>query len=205
MRFVDVKIGQRIVQMVPFFHRTSDTKKYLDWKEMMNFVLESLDYLEAKKVRQACSDFIDYAIVWQDKVLFGRKRCEENPIVTWEDMKRVMRKNFFFPNHYDDRSGGRDLHEMSFASTCCSSMEEKRVAKPMMDSTHELPKHEYQCTSKILNSCTCDINLSWCQENGPDIIQCLSELTIVADSKQRFNPNLKLRKLRILKFHILLM
>ena len=44
-------------------------------------------------------EFTDYAVIWWDQLVIGRRRSGERPIATWEDMKSVMRKRFV-PSHF---------------------------------------------------------------------------------------------------------
>ena len=44
-------------------------------------------------------EFTNYAVIRWDQLVIGRRRNGERLIVTWEDMKAVMRK-CFVPSHY---------------------------------------------------------------------------------------------------------
>lgn len=165
---------------IPSFHGRSDPKGYLEWDERMERVFENHHHSETMKVRRACSEFMGYATTWWSKVVSGRRRCGETPIATWEEMKREMRKRFA-PNHYDVRSGRRDLNEKFFASTRRSRSEEELMLGPKMDSTQKVPNHEYQGTSKT--SCTYDIVAPCCKDIGLKVIQCSSELVTIVDSQ----------------------
>jgi hypothetical protein len=41
----------------------------------------------------------DYTLIWWDQNVIGRRRNGERPIVSWEEMKVLMRRRFV-PNHY---------------------------------------------------------------------------------------------------------
>jgi len=45
-------------------------------------------------------EFINYAIIWWDQIILGRKRNEEKPVKTWEGMKAIMRKRFVLGYYY---------------------------------------------------------------------------------------------------------
>ncbi|XP_073286746.1 uncharacterized protein [Primulina huaijiensis] len=70
-----------------------------EWEKRVEFVFECHHYSEQKKVRLAVVEFLDYALIWWDQLVTTRRRYNENPIETWDEMKRVMRKRFV-PNHY---------------------------------------------------------------------------------------------------------
>lgn len=99
----------------------------------MEILFENQHYSEVERVRRACSKLSDYAKTWWDKLVLGRKRCLEDPIVTWGEMKRVMKKHFV-SYHHDMRSGRRGLCEEFCASMRRPSRKEIRVASPMGDS-----------------------------------------------------------------------
>ncbi|XP_073018762.1 uncharacterized protein [Primulina eburnea] len=126
------------------------------------------------KVRRACSEFSDYATTWWDKLVLCRRRCGDDPIVTWDEMKMVMRKQFV-PNH-DNRRGGRrderDLYETPLTSNWRTSLEEKHCGRPKKESRREASKYEYQ-------------------EVGYDITQCPREEVTVVKSPVEFNSQME--------------
>jgi hypothetical protein len=55
--------------------------------------------LEAKKVKLVVIEFTDYALIWWDQNVINRRRSGERLVVSWEEMKVLMRRQFV-PNHY---------------------------------------------------------------------------------------------------------
>ena len=47
----------------------------------------------------AAIEFSDYALVWWDRLTIERMRSDEGPVETWDEMKRLMKKQFV-PDHY---------------------------------------------------------------------------------------------------------
>ncbi|XP_073054076.1 uncharacterized protein [Primulina eburnea] len=88
-----------IKMKIPSFHGKSDPEAYLEWEKRVEFVFECHHYSEQKKVRLAVVEFLDYALIWWDQLVTTKRRCNERPIESWDEMKRVMRKRFV-PNHY---------------------------------------------------------------------------------------------------------
>ena len=84
---------------IPSFHGKSDPEAYLEWEKRVEFVFECHHYSEQKKVRLAVVEVLDYALIWWDQLVTTRRRYNERPIESWDEMKRVMRKRFV-PNHY---------------------------------------------------------------------------------------------------------
>ena len=68
-------------------------------------VFDCHHYSEEKKVKLAVIRFTNYAIIWWDHLVTIRRQNQEHPIMTWNQMKVVMRK-IFIPNRYY-----RDLHK----------------------------------------------------------------------------------------------
>ena len=62
-------------------------------------VFDCHHYSEEKKVKLAVVEFTDYAIIWWDQLVMTQRRNQERLIMTWNEMKVVMRKRFI-PNHY---------------------------------------------------------------------------------------------------------
>ncbi|XP_075521546.1 LOW QUALITY PROTEIN: uncharacterized protein LOC142554754 [Primulina tabacum] len=88
-----------IKMKIPSFHGKSDPEAYLEWEKRLEFVFECHHTPEQKKVRLAVVEFLDYALIWLDQLVTTRRRYNEGPIESWDEMKRVMRKRFV-PNHY---------------------------------------------------------------------------------------------------------
>ncbi|XP_065851249.1 uncharacterized protein [Euphorbia lathyris] len=56
-------------------------------------------YSEEKKVKLVVSELTEYAAVWWDQLKRTRKRDGDEPIRTWGELKKVMKKRFV-PAHY---------------------------------------------------------------------------------------------------------
>ncbi|XP_066381687.1 uncharacterized protein [Miscanthus floridulus] len=54
---------------------------------------------EEKKLAMASLEFDGYALIWWEQLLCDREEDGENPIATWDEMKREMRIHFV-PKHY---------------------------------------------------------------------------------------------------------
>ncbi|XP_016734010.2 uncharacterized protein [Gossypium hirsutum] len=84
---------------IPPFHERSDPEAYLEWEKKIELVFERHNYSEAKKVKLAAIEFLDYAMIWWDQFVTSRRRNGERPITTWTEMKAVMRRRFI-PSYY---------------------------------------------------------------------------------------------------------
>ena len=62
---------------IPSFQGRSDPEAYLEWEKKVEFVFDSHNYSEAKKVKLAAIEFSDYAIVWWDQLMISRRRNGE--------------------------------------------------------------------------------------------------------------------------------
>ncbi|XP_016679314.1 uncharacterized protein [Gossypium hirsutum] len=76
-----------------------DPEFYLEWEKKIELVFECHNYSEAKKVKLAAIEFLDYAMIWWDQFVTSRRRNGECPITTWTEMKAVMRRRFI-PSYY---------------------------------------------------------------------------------------------------------
>jgi len=57
------------------------------------------NYSEEKKLAMASLEFEGYALIWWEQLLRDREEDGEDPIITWQEMKREMRIRFV-PKHY---------------------------------------------------------------------------------------------------------
>ena len=90
---------------MPSFQGKNDPEAYLECEKNVELIFEYHNYSGEKKVKLAVIEFIDYTIIWWDKLVMNRRRNHERPIETWEEMKASMRRRFV-PSHYY-----RDLYQ----------------------------------------------------------------------------------------------
>jgi hypothetical protein len=89
---------------IPSFVGKSDPEAYLEWETKIEQIFNCHNYSDVEKVQVASIEFKEYALVWWDQLIKDRRRYDERPIDTWEEMKRIMRRRFV-PSYYH-----RDLH-----------------------------------------------------------------------------------------------
>ncbi|KAA0067207.1 uncharacterized protein E6C27_scaffold418G00090 [Cucumis melo var. makuwa] len=85
---------------IPPFTGTTDSETYLQWKRKIEHVFDCNTFSENKKMKLAIAKFTNYAYEWYHYLKFERRRKEEDPIETWEELKEAMRKRFV-PKHYE--------------------------------------------------------------------------------------------------------
>jgi len=84
---------------IPFFQGKNDPEAYLEWEKKVDWIFDSHNYSEVKKVKLVVIEFTDYALIWWDQNVISRRRSGERPVASWEEMKVLMRRRFV-PNHY---------------------------------------------------------------------------------------------------------
>jgi hypothetical protein len=62
-----------IKMKVPSFQGTTDPEAYLQWEKKMELVFDCRHYSEAQMVKIAVIEFIDYAMIWWDQLVIGRR------------------------------------------------------------------------------------------------------------------------------------
>jgi hypothetical protein len=82
---------------IPPFYGSYDAETYLDWEMMVEQKFSSHLVLEHHRVRQATSEFKDFAIIWWNEVVNGR-----NAPQTWTALKEEMRTRFVPPSYRHD-------------------------------------------------------------------------------------------------------
>ncbi|KAA0059666.1 Transposon Ty3-I Gag-Pol polyprotein [Cucumis melo var. makuwa] len=85
---------------IPPFTGTTDSETYLQWKRKIEHVFDCNTFSENKKMKLAIAEFTNYASEWYHYLKSERRRKEEDPIETWEELKEAMRKRFV-PKHYE--------------------------------------------------------------------------------------------------------
>ena len=79
---------------MPKFDGGSDPEAYFTWELKVDKIFHLLNYAEEKKLAMASLEFEGYALIWWEQLLHDREEDGENPIATWEEMKREMRTRF---------------------------------------------------------------------------------------------------------------
>ncbi|XP_066358119.1 uncharacterized protein [Miscanthus floridulus] len=90
---------------MPKFDGGSDPEAYFTWELKVDKIFHLHNYSEEKKLAMASLEFDGYALIWWEQLLRDREEDGENPIATWDEMKREMRIHFV-PKHYQ-----RDLFD----------------------------------------------------------------------------------------------
>src|SRR3954465_3160969 len=56
--------------------------------------LRLYEYTEEKKVKLAALEFDGYALHWWDALVQNRRDDNDLPVMTWREMKRIMKERF---------------------------------------------------------------------------------------------------------------
>jgi hypothetical protein len=83
----------------------SDPEDYFTWELKVEKIFRLYNYSKEKKLAMASLEFEGYALIWWEQLLRDREEDGEDPIITWQEMKREMRIRFV-PKHYQ-----RDLFD----------------------------------------------------------------------------------------------
>ena len=84
---------------MPPFSGKNDVDAFLKWEQKVDMIFNCHNYSEEKKVQLAALEFSGYALVWWNELGRNRRRNHEPPVITWVEMKRVMRKKYV-PTYY---------------------------------------------------------------------------------------------------------
>ena len=80
---------------MPKFDEGSDPEAYFTWELKVDKIFRLHNYSEEKKLAMASLEFDGYALIWWEQLLCDREEDVENPITTWDEMKREMNENSF--------------------------------------------------------------------------------------------------------------
>ncbi|XP_024016190.1 uncharacterized protein LOC112089673 [Eutrema salsugineum] len=99
-RVVDTREQTHDLKLTPpTFSGQSDPEAYLDWERRLEHIFECYGYAERKKVAVAAAQLTDNALAWWDRNVAERRRQRFGPVVTWSDMKFLLRLRYV-PEHY---------------------------------------------------------------------------------------------------------
>jgi hypothetical protein len=84
---------------MPKFDGRSDPEDYFTWELKVEKIFCLHNYSEKKKLVMASLEFEGYALIWWEQLLHDHEEDGEDPIATWQEMKREMRI-CFVPKHY---------------------------------------------------------------------------------------------------------
>jgi hypothetical protein len=82
---------------IPPFYGSYDAETYLDWEMTVEQKFSSHLVPECHRVRQATSEFKDFAIIWWNELVNAR-----NAPQTWTALKEEMRARFVPPSYRCD-------------------------------------------------------------------------------------------------------
>jgi hypothetical protein len=84
---------------IPALHRKNVPEIYLEWKNKVEWIFRCHNYLKPKNFKLVVIAFIDYTIIWLDRLVTNCRRNYERQVDTWEKMKSLIRRRFV-PSHY---------------------------------------------------------------------------------------------------------
>ena len=65
----------------------------------MELIFECQSYSKSQKVKLAAIESTDYTAIWWDQLRTSRRRNDEHPVRSWDELKRLMGK-CFIPAYY---------------------------------------------------------------------------------------------------------
>ncbi|XP_022925325.1 uncharacterized protein LOC111432615 [Cucurbita moschata] len=84
--------------------RVRRREEYLQYESKIEHVFDCNNFSEERKLKLAVAEFCDYAIIWWTSLKSEWRRNYEEPIETWEERKKLMRKR--------DRQAYFDMQEL---------------------------------------------------------------------------------------------
>ena len=84
---------------IPSFEGSTDPEEYLTWELKIEKLWRLHDYTDDKKVKLAASEFDGYALRWWDSIVQNRREDNQVPVLTWREMKAIMKARFV-PTNY---------------------------------------------------------------------------------------------------------
>ena len=70
----------------------TNAEAYLEWKRKIEHMFDCNTFSDNKKMKLAKTKFTSYVKNWYQRLKYERRRKEEDPIETWEELEDAMRK-----------------------------------------------------------------------------------------------------------------
>ncbi|XP_071924869.1 uncharacterized protein [Coffea arabica] len=90
---------------IPEFKGRSDPEAYLEWESKVEIIFACQNCTDEQKVKLAVIEFSEYVVVWWDQLTSSRRRSRLPEVMSWTELKGMMRTRFV-PSHYY-----RDLYQ----------------------------------------------------------------------------------------------
>ena len=74
------------------FSGREDVDSYLEWKEQCDQIFKVHNLSDQRRVNLAYVEFSGYALTWWNQIQENQLVLGRDHIITWAEMKRVMRR-----------------------------------------------------------------------------------------------------------------
>nr|GMC82456.1 putative retrotransposon polyprotein [Ipomoea batatas] len=112
-RFVEERVDNNLSSLrmeMPTFNGDDEPEVFLNWVDEVEDIFGLHNFGEEKKFKTAIASLKDFAKLWWKQLSRRRLEDQDEPIETWGELKREMRRKFVPSNFYRDMR--RKLQEL---------------------------------------------------------------------------------------------
>ncbi|XP_031101792.1 uncharacterized protein LOC116005690 [Ipomoea triloba] len=116
-RFVEERVDNNLSSLrmeMPTFNGDDEPEVFLNWVDEVEDIFGFHNFGEEKKFKTAIASLKDFAKLWWKQLSRRRLEDQDEPIETWGELKREMRRKFVPSNFYRDMR--RKLQELKQGS-----------------------------------------------------------------------------------------
>nr|GMD70770.1 putative retrotransposon polyprotein [Ipomoea batatas] len=116
-RFVEERVDNNLSSLrmeMPTFNGDDEPEVFLNWVDEVEDIFGLHNFGEEKKFKTAIASLKDFAKLWWKQLSRRRLEDQDEPIETWGELKREMRRKFVPSNFYRDMR--RKLQELKQGS-----------------------------------------------------------------------------------------
>nr|GMD79789.1 putative retrotransposon polyprotein [Ipomoea batatas] len=116
-RFVEERVDNNLSSLrmeMPTFNGDDEPEVFLNWVDEVENIFGLHNFGEEKKFKTAIASLKDFAKLWWKQLSRRRLEDQDEPIETWGELKREMRRTFVPSNFYRDMR--RKLQELKQGS-----------------------------------------------------------------------------------------
>nr|GMD82576.1 putative retrotransposon polyprotein [Ipomoea batatas] len=116
-RFVEERVDNNLSSLrmeMPTFNGDDEPEVFLNWVDEVEDIFGLHNFGEEKKFKTAIASLKDFAKLWWKQLSRRRLEDQDEPIETWGELKREMRRKFVPSNFYHDMR--RKLQELKQGS-----------------------------------------------------------------------------------------
>nr|GLL37607.1 putative retrotransposon polyprotein [Ipomoea trifida] len=179
-RFVEERVDNNLSSLrmeMPTFNGDDEPEVFLNWVDEVEDIFGLHNFGEEKKFKTAIASLKDFAKLWWKQLSRRRLEDQDEPIETWGELKREMRRKFVPSNFYRDMR--RKLQELKQGS---KSVREFYKEMERLKARANIQEDDETTIARILEGFNRDIRRELRNQEFDDVDKLLRVVSKVEDA-----------------------